>query len=167
MKVKILGIFIINLLLWGTCLGPVFALEHTQKNGLFSMDVPEGWHWVEYPQEIIITYPDGNTMAIDIQLMPSRKHSQTEIKKAIKEADDKMIKQGIEAHSGVLLDDKEIKLDGIYAIQLDFKTAPPNTLHVTYVSFFNKGYVFTITYGSGDDKIHSVMDDVVGTFKFR
>jgi hypothetical protein len=167
MKIRILIIFIINLLFLGVWLKPVFALEHTQKNGLFSMDIPEEWHWMEYPQEIIITYPDAKTMAMDIQLVPSRNLSPSDIKKAIKESDDKMIKEGIEAHHGVLIDDKEIKLDGVYAAQLDFKTALPNSIDVTYISFFNKGYAFTITYGSSDEKIHLGMDDAVATFKFR
>ena len=131
------------------------------------MDIPEEWHWVEYPQEIVITYPDGKTMAIDIQLVPSRNLSQADIKKTIKEANDKMIKEGIEAHHGTLIDNKEIKLDGVYATQLDFKTPPPNPIYVTYISFFNKGYAFTITYGSRDDKMRLVMDDAVATIKFK
>jgi hypothetical protein len=131
------------------------------------MDIPEGWRWVEYPQEIIISYPDGKTVAIDIQLVPSRKLSLADIKKNIKESNEKMIKEGIEAHHGTLIHDKEIKFDGVYATQLDFKTSPPNPVHVTYISFFNKGYAFTITYGDRDDKMRLVMDDVAATFKFR
>ena len=167
MRIKISIIFIINLLFLGAWLKPVFAFEHTQKDGLFSMDVPKGWHWVEYPQEIIITYPDGKTMAIDIKWVPSRKLSQADIKRTLKEADDKMIKEGIEAHHGILIDDKEIKLDGVYATQLDFKIASPNLIYVTYIAFLNKGYAFTVTYGSGDDKVRSVMDDAVATIKLK
>ena len=80
------------------------------------MDVPKEWHWFEYPQEIIITYPDGKTMAFDIQMIPSRKLSQAEIKKNLKEGKDKMIKEGVEAHQGTLIDDKEVSIDGVYAI---------------------------------------------------
>jgi hypothetical protein len=78
-----------------------------------------------------------------------------------------MIKDGIEAHNGTFIDEKELRLDGVYATQLDFKTAPPSVIDVTYISFFNKGYAFTITYGSADDKVRSVMDDAVATFKFK
>jgi hypothetical protein len=167
MRFKILIIFIINLLYLGICLKPVLALEHNQKDGLFSMDVPEGWHWFEYPQEIIITYSDGKTLAIDMQLVPSIKLSQADIKKTLKEGNDRMIKEGIEAHNGILIDDKEISIDGIYATQLDFRISPQSPVTVTYISFFNKGYAFTVTYGSGDDKIRSVMDDAVATIKFN
>jgi hypothetical protein len=166
MRAKILIIFIISLLFLASGRTLVFAMEHTQRNGLFSMNVPEQWHWMENSQEVVITYPDGKTMAIDIQLVPNRNLTQADIKKILKEADDKMIKKGIEAHHGTLIDDKEIKLDGVYATRLDFKTIPPNPIHVTYISFFNKGYGFSITYGSEDDKMHSVMDDAVATFKF-
>ena len=167
MKIKILIIFIINLLFLAGGLRSVLALEHTQKDGLFSMDIPEEWHWMEDPQEIIITYPDGKTMAIDVQLVASQKLSRDEIKKNLKDANDKMIKEGVEAHNGTLIDNKEINLDGVYATQLDFTTVPPNPIAVTYVSFFNKGYAFTITYGSRDEKMRLVMDDAVATFKFK
>ena len=131
------------------------------------MDIPEAWHWIEYPQEIVITYPDRKTVAIDIQLVPSRKLSQADIRKRLKETDDKMIKEGIEAHHGTLVDNREINIDGLFAKRLDFKTASPNPMNVTYISFFNKDYAFTITYGSEDGKMHSVMDDAVATLKFR
>lgn len=167
MKTKILFIFIINLLFLASVSSPVFAKEHIQMKGLFSMDVPEEWHWAEDPQEVVVTYPDGKTVAIDIQLVPSRALSEADIKKMIKDADDKMINEGIKAHNGILIDNKEIKFDGAYATQLDFKTAPPNPINVTYLSFFNKGYAYTITYGSEDSKMHSMMDDVVATFKFK
>ena len=44
------------------------------------------WHWVEYQQEIVITYPDGKTVAIDIQMVPSSKLSQAESRKPLKRA---------------------------------------------------------------------------------
>ena len=47
-----------------------------------------------------------------------------------------MIKEGIEAHHGTLIDDKEINLDGVYATRLDFKTAPPNSDQCDVYFFF-------------------------------
>ena len=167
MKTKISIIFFITSLFFLAGLKPVFALEHLAKNRLFMMDVPEAWQWVEYPEEIVITYPDAKTVAIDIQMVSSPEFSKADIKKTIKEANDKLIKDGIEAHNATLIDNKEIKVDGVYATQIDFKTAPPNIIYVTYISFFNKGYAFTITYGGGDDKMRLLMDDVVATFKFK
>ena len=68
----------------------------------------------------------GNDIAIDIQFLASRSMSQADMKKSIKEGNDKMIREGIEAHHGTLIDNKETTLDGAYATQLDFRTAPPN-----------------------------------------
>ena len=166
MKTRLLITFIISFLFGGPFLKPACALEHVQKEGLFSINFPEGWHWVEAGQEVGITYPDGKTIAIDIQWVPSRELSQPEIKKAIKQANDRMIKEGILAHNGTLIDNKEIKLSGVYATQLDFKTSPPNPIHVTYFSFFNKGYAFTVTFGGQDEKMDSLMEDTVMTIKF-
>ena len=147
---------------------PVFAIQRTQKEGLFSIEIPEGWRWVESLQEIIVTYPDGKTVAIDITLVPSRNLSQAQIKELLKDSGDKMIKEGIEAHNGTLIHDKEIKFDGVYARQLDFKPSPENPIDMTYISFFNKGHAFTITYGAAkDDKMRLVMEDIVASFKFR
>lgn len=167
MRIKILIIFTISLLFLSSVPNLGFAMEHTQKHGLFSMDIPDEWHWVENSQEVVITYPDGKTMAIDIQMVPSRKISEAETRKMLKETNDNMIKEGIEAHNGTLIDNNEIKLDGVYATRLDFKTTPPNPIYVTYISFFNKDYAFTITYGSKNDKMHLLMDDVLATFKFK
>ena len=167
MKFNVLIIFIVNLFLLMVPVKSVFALEHTQKDGLFSMDIPDGWHWVEFPEQVIVTYPDGKTMAIDIEFMPSKKISQTDIKQALKASDDKMITEGIKTHKGVLEDNKEIKFDGAYATQLDFQSSIQNPIYVTYISFFNKGYVYTITYGDRDDKVRLLMEDAVATFKFR
>ena len=166
MKIKILVILIFNLLLLVGGRDPALAMVHTQMNGLFSMDIPESWHWAEDAEDVVIAYPDGKTVAIDIQLVPSRNFSQADIKKFLKEGNDRMIKDGIEAHQGTLIDDQETKIDGVYATRLDFKTSPPGSIYVRYISFFNKGYAFTITYGSADDKMEEVMDDAVASLKF-
>lgn len=166
MRIKFGVVFLINMMIMGILSLPANALEHSQQNGLFSMDIPASWHWFEYKREIIITYPDGKTMAIDIQLLPSRGLSQDQIKSTLKEANDKMIKDGIEAHNGTLIDNKEISVDGVYATRLDFRTSFPYPVTVTYVSFFNKGYAFTVTYGSADEGVRGVMDDALATFKF-
>ena len=167
MRIKILIIFIINLLLLANGHNLVFAMEHTQMNGLFSMDIPDEWHWIETPQQVVITYHNGKTTAIDIQLVPSRNLSQVEIKKILKKSNDKIIKEGIKTHNGTLIDNKKIKFRGVYATRLDFKTTPPNPIYVTYISFFNKGYAFTITYASADDKMSLMMDDILATIKFK
>jgi VCBS repeat-containing protein len=166
MNIKVQAILIISLLFLGAWFKPADAAQYVQKDGLFKMDIPGQWHWAESSQETIITFPDGKMVAVDIQWVPSRDLSQAQIKSAIKAADDRMIKEGVLAHHGTLLDNKEIKLDGVYATQLVFKTSPPNAILVTYISFFNKGNAFTVTYGSEDEKMHSMMDDVVETIKF-
>ncbi len=165
MKNKILIVLTGGLLFWGVALKPVFALEHAQKNGLFSMDIPEEWHWAEYPQEVIVTYADGQTVAIDIQFVPSRRLSRAEIKDTLSQANNKMIKEGINAHHGTFIEEDAMDLDGVYATRMEFKTSPPNPVYVTYVSFFNKGYVFTITYGSRDENMRSMLDDAFATIK--
>ncbi len=164
---KILTIGIVTLLFLGSGLAPVLAKVYVQKNGLFSMDVPQGWHWFEYPEEIVVALPDGKTVGIDIQFLASRKLSSQETQKTLKENIEKMINEGIKAHGGTLIADKEIRLNGVYARELDFNPNPHNPIPVTYMAFFNKGYAFTITYGSAEQEDNLIMQKAVGTFKFN
>ena len=148
-------------------LKPVLAKVYTQKAGLFSIDVPQGWHWFEYPQEVIITYQDGKTMGIDIQFSANRKLASADIQKIIKDSDEKMINEGIKAHGGILISDKETNLDGVYARELDFNPGPHSPINVTYIALFNKGYAFTITYGSAEQEYNLLMQQAVGTIKLN
>ena len=162
MNIKIIGLLTAFFLIFAN---HVFARVHSQENGLFKMDIPEGWHWVEYPEEIVVTYPDGKTAAIDIQLMPSIKLTPQGVKKALSASIDRMINEGINAHAGTLIGNKEIKIDGVDARELNFKINPQNPLQVRYLAFFNKGYAFTITYGANDEKTRLLMDDSIATLK--
>jgi len=167
MIIRLITIFFLNLLLGCFYLNPVFALEHSQRDGLLSMDIPKDWHWEEFSQEIVITYPDGQSAAIDIQWLPNHLISLDDIKKTLKEGNERMIKEGIEPHQGKLIENKEITIDGVYATELEFKSGPDNPVDVSYISFINKGNAFTITYGSRDENMRLLMDDAVSTIKFN
>lgn len=143
-----------------------FAAGHVQKDGLFSMNIPETWHWNEFPGEIIIAYPDGKTAAIDIQWTPVASLSSSDMNQRIKDNNDFLVKQ-IQAHGGTLTNQKLLKMDGIVASELDFNTGQgADTIAVSYVSFFNKGEGFKITYAARDVKTREVLDDVVASLKF-
>ena len=142
-------------------------MEYVQKDGLFSMDIPQGWHWVEYPEEIVVAYPDAKTVAIDIQFMPSTKMVPGDAQKILIDNKNKMIKDGINAHGGVLIADKETSLDGAYTRQLDFNPAPGSAVHAIYLALFSSGHVFTITYGSDKKDDILMMQRSVGTFKIN
>jgi len=163
---KILTIGIVSLLVLGGGANPVLAKAYVQKDRLFSIDVPQGWHWFEYPEEVVITLPDGKTMGIDIQFLANRQLSVQDIPKTLKESNEKMINEGIKAHGGTLIADKEIHVDGVYARELDFNPDPHNPIPVTYIALFNKGYAFTITYSSAQRKDNLIMQKAVGTLQF-
>ncbi len=142
-------------------------MEHFQKRGLFMMDVPSGWHWNEYPDEIIIAYSDGKTMAMDIKMTPSDPMTPAQAKEFLKDGNAQMITQGIKAHRGTLLGQKDFNIDGVYATRLDFKPMPNSPLVATYIAFYTKNTVCTIDYGSEDEKIRAVMDDAVASLRFK
>jgi len=143
-----------------------FAIEHVQKDGLFSMDIPQAWHWDEFPGEVVIAFADGKTAAMDIQMTPIEHLSSVDIRQRLKDNDDFLVKQ-IQAHGGSLTSQQMIKIDGVDASDLNFKTSQgQDIIAVTYISFFNKGQGFRITYATKDVKTHEVLDDVMGSLKF-
>lgn len=158
--------YIFIFLFFLTC-SSAFAKEQVEQKGLFTMDVPQGWTWAENHQEAIVAYPGTQTIAIDIQWSYNGNLSRQQMRGKLKESNDKMIQQGIEPHGGKVIDNKETSVDGVYATQLDFATSSPQSMTVSYIAFFHKGYAFSITYGARDENNLLVMDDMVASIKLK
>lgn len=140
--------------------------KHIQKDGLFSISIPKGWHWKEKPGDIMITNPEEKA-GIAIEFAQTSVVSEEQAKEVLKKGNEAMIKTGIEPVKGSVLGEKEIRLDGMYSRQLDFcPTLETPKEHITYISCLNKGYVFTITFGSDKEEERLLMEKAVETFKF-
>lgn len=156
----------LGLLMLGGLSSSAMALEYTQKQGYFKMNLPDGWKWVEFPNEVLVNYPDGKTVGIDIQFAPDVVKSPAEMKKTLEDSVGKM-KTGVEAHNGKILNDKEMNLDGEYARRLDFVTSSPHAVYVSYIAFFHAGDVYTIIFGNPNPNDFNTLDAVAASFKFK
>jgi hypothetical protein len=71
--------------------------------------------------------------------------------------------------NGIILDEKETEINGIYARRLDFSTStlvPGHAIEGTYISLFQEGNVFTISFGSQIQEVKAVLERVVQSLQF-
>ena len=143
------------------------AEMHSQKNGLFKVDIPDGWSWAELSGKVRIGNPKGNA-GISIQFKPVLVESDEKRKERLKTGNQMMIKSMVEPNKGTVLSERERRINGVYARQLDFLTTlEGKTGQMTYISFFNKDYAFTITFASPNDEEILKMEEIVETFQFQ
>ena len=139
---------------------------YVQKDGLFSISVPNAWHWKEKAGDIGITNAEEKN-GIAIIFNPYAEVSEEQAKEILKKGNEVMVEIGIKPKKGIVFDEKETRIDGVYARQLDFSPFPEKPWHMTYISFLNKGYAFTITFGSDVEEERLIMEKIVKTFKFQ
>lgn len=165
-KKKAIGIMVISyclVFLTGICL----AETYTQTNGLFKIDVPEGWHWLEEPGDIWVKNPEENN-GISIQFAPMAVVSKNVALETSIQGIKLMVKT---LPNGTVLAKTDTSIDGIYAKQLDYLFSfkgEEELQHGTYICFFTKGYAFTISFGAKQDSEERLeMEKIVETFQFQ
>lgn len=164
-KKRLVGIALVCCVLFMTTI--CFAETYSQKDELFKIDVPNGWHWVEKPSNIRITNPEG-TNGISIQFKPTSIETDEEIKEILKLGVQNAIKLEVEPYNGTVISDRESEIDGVYARQLDYLLIlKGETGQITSISFINKGYAFAISFGGPFKKERVKMQKIVETFQFQ
>ena len=144
------------------------AESYSQREGLFKISVPDGWHWSEQPGKVKIVNPQGDN-GISIQFAPKRNPSSEEEAKALlKKGNQAMIESLVKPSNGNVVKEEERRLGGVYARQLDFLLPAKNQVgRITYISLYNKGNAFTITFGGSNEKQNSEMAKIVETLRFQ
>ena len=142
------------------------AEPYSQKEGLFKISVPDGWRWSEQSGKVKIVNPQGNN-GISIQFTPKGQPSGEEAKALLKQSNQAMIESFVKPSNGTVVKEEEKQLGGVYARQLDFLLPVKNEVgRMTYISLYNKGYAFTITFGGSNEKENSEMAKIVETVQF-
>lgn len=145
-----------------------FAETYSQKGGLFKIDVPNGWSWIEPPGEgrIRIENPE-RTNGISIQFKPTSILPEEKVKELLKTNIQIMIKDMVEPKNGTVLGEKERRIGGANARQLDFLLSLRGEIgHVVYIAIINKDYAFTITFG-GPKEEKLEMEKIVESIQFQ
>ena len=139
---------------------------YSQKEGLFTVNIPEGWNWSELSDRVKIINPEGNS-GILILFKPTIEMSLEEKKEIIKKSHETYKDIQIIKQYGKVLEEKDTQIGGVYARQLDFLfTTKDETLRTTNIMLFSKGYRFVITFGSPSEEEKSKMDEIIETLKF-
>jgi hypothetical protein len=119
-----------------------FAETYSQKDGLFKIDVPGGWGWVEEPGQVMITNQKGDS-SILIDFRPSPIGPEEKMNKEAAVAAMQAVKMfKIKPFGGTVISEEDTEIDGVYAYQLDYVLS---NKYITLISFMNKGYRFGIT----------------------
>jgi hypothetical protein len=141
--------------------------QFEQKERLFKMNPPGGWHWDERPGNVRVSDPKtGN--AISIQFAPAANYSSAEIKELLRKGNEKMVERFVKPSGGVVIKEEERELAGTYARQLTFlQSHNGETGTVTYISLFAKGHAFTVTFGGPDENQVAEIRRSVETLRFE
>jgi hypothetical protein len=161
-SVRVVGIICCVLFTTTLC----FAETYYQKDKLFKIDVPDGWHWVERPGEVSIMNPIGIN-GVRIKFSPSDVISDKEARKAIKKGKESLKQQMVEQFSVTITNEKETQINDVYAYRLDYLLPSKGEVaEATMINFFNKGYFFGINFGSQIKSERLIMERIIETFQF-
>ncbi len=142
--------------------------QYLQKDGLFKINMPDNWRGQELPGKVLIFPPPPNGAGIVIQFKEiSGKETLDEIRKEIISSLESIVEYKIKPIGGSVIENKEIIIDNVYARRLYYRISLKNEpMYFIRVAFVNKGYTFTIDYGSLSKEDVDKVISLVDTFKF-
>lgn len=142
-----------------------FAEVHSQKKGLFSVDVPEGWEWREDAISVVLIHPNANDGLV-INFDYKGLHISLQQQVAVWAA--KLLMPLIVGpmFNGKIVSEEDIEISGVPARQFNITTSHEgNTVSSKAALFFHKGYVFMIMHAVSSDESRDEMDNIMKSFK--
>ncbi len=144
-----------------------FAEVNAQKDGLFWIDVPQGWSWSEGSQSVMIKKATGQE-AILIKFQLYEKPLVAEDEDTMLQGARNSVIQEMASRGGKSVMKVQRKISGIPALHLGFLVpSPEGILQYTTIVFFNKGYYFNITCHSDREYKRLEMEKIIDTFSFQ
>jgi len=146
----------------------VFAETYVQKDGLFTIDIPEKWTVAEKKDEVSIVtiYNPEKNNGVSIQFAPENVRPE-DVENRLNNACNIML-NNIKQRDGFVLDIETLQIGNAPARRINFAIHTSSGVNnASQLLILYKGYKFTITYGSRDDKEMTLMFDAVKTFKFK
>jgi hypothetical protein len=144
-----------------------FAEVHSQKDGLFWLDVPQGWEWQEGSDQVVIKkINDRESIIIKFYLYVKTvvaEDTETMLQGARNTVIQEMASQG---GKSVMKINRHIA--GVPAWHLGFLVpSAEGLLQTTCIVFFNKDYFFNISCDSDREYKRLKMEAIIDTFSFQ
>jgi len=158
-----------------------------QKDNLFSIDVPDGWAFIDEPGKTKVVSPSRQTgvvlhFAEKIGGLPDIEEEQDESLKAIalenyektkeftlNQSIDMFLKYAADQMKAETSDPQNITLSGVAAKKIEYKTTVlPGPGFGGYVVTFrpNSGLFLSFSYGTPDKSEFDEMNNIINTFKW-
>lgn len=144
-----------------------FAEVVGSKDGLFWMDVPQGWQWYEDNGGVTVVNPTGNhAIRIDIEARDGIRIDE-DAKQLVRDAMAAKI-QEVALHNGKAVLKTQRKVDGVFSLQSGFIiSASDGMRQATAVIFFHGRYLFNIYFEASREFQRLEMEAIVDTIKFE
>ncbi len=150
-----------------TCVTNASSEICAQKNGLFWIDVPQGWGWNEDQDGVNIVNPSG-TRYIRISIVTiDGTYSGQESNQLVRDAMKYKIEQ-VARRPGKPVLNLERKIDGVFALQTGFIISlPDGMMQSTAIIFFKDKHLFEIYFEVPREFQRIEMEAIVDTMTFE
>ena len=120
-----------------------FAKNYSQKDGLFSIDIPDEYTWAE-AENITITGPGEQIIIINLRPISTAGYTLEEKKYMLQRGIQNTI-EAAKTENGSDFTEIEKSISGEYARQVDFLISRENqTIYSSFIAFLHKDHLFTI-----------------------
>lgn len=143
--------------------------QYSQKDGLFSVNVPEGWQWSEsIPEYVYIIPPDGVGGIMIYSKKDTKTETPEEIKSKLRSINETIIETKLKPEGGTIIEDKETTIDNVYARRLSYTIPLKEQLfYFVRITFVYKDYVYAVHFGNPKQEELAKMESIVNTLKLK
>lgn len=140
---------------------------YVSRKGLFKIDVPEGWQWIDNSDTVIIlSMQQEGTIIMKMQPQPEGLESKEQMDKFLDKGMESMIEKARE-QKGIIAGQKSRTLDGVNAEQVNFLlNEEEGKLHATFIAALVKGYFLTIYMEGPQEPERAKMEKIIEGIKF-
>jgi|GEM_PF-2394424 len=151
--------------LFSVLAAPSFGEVRGQAQGLFWLDVPQGWIWTEEKGQVTVSEFDGSgRILIRFEKVEGPEDSGHDL---VYEARDDRRRE-VAGRNGKSVMRVERRIDGVFALQTGFLILTGQGVRqATSFVFFHKGYLFDIYFEAPREIFRLEMERIVDTWSFE
>ncbi len=144
---------------------PSFAEVHGEREGLFWLDVPDGWLWTQEKGQVTVSELDGSgKILIRYEKVEGFVGSGRDL--VFEARDDR--RREVAGRRGKSVMKVERRIDGVFALQTGFLILTRGGMwQATSFVFFHKGYLFDVYFEAPREIFRLEMEKIVDTWRFE